>query len=85
MSQLASRVEGREGVGHMLPKALDYLAQVARAGRGLRSLLLKVTPNSGECYKMRIKAYRQCCGSESETGSVGSVCFWASWIRIRIH
>ncbi len=23
----------------------------------------------------------QCCGS----GSVGSVCFWASWIRIRIH
>ncbi len=25
----------------------------------------------------------QCCGSES--GSVGSVCIWASWIRIRIH
>ncbi len=23
----------------------------------------------------------QCCGS----GSVGSVCFWASWIRIRVH
>jgi hypothetical protein len=25
----------------------------------------------------------QCCGSKS--GSVGSVCFWASWIQIRIH
>jgi hypothetical protein len=24
---------------------------------------------------------RQCCGS----GSTGSTCFWASWIRIRIH
>jgi hypothetical protein len=23
----------------------------------------------------------QCCGS----GSTGSTCFWASWIRIRIH
>ncbi len=26
----------------------------------------------------------QCCGSGSESGSVGSVSFWASWIRIRI-
>jgi hypothetical protein len=25
----------------------------------------------------------QCCGSES--GSTGSTCFWAFWIRIRIH
>jgi hypothetical protein len=25
----------------------------------------------------------RCCGSES--GSVGSVCSWDSWIRIRIH
>jgi hypothetical protein len=25
----------------------------------------------------------QCCGSES--GSTGTRCFWASWIRIRIH
>jgi hypothetical protein len=27
----------------------------------------------------------QCCGSESGSGSIGSVCFWASYIRIRIH
>jgi hypothetical protein len=27
----------------------------------------------------------QCCGSGSESGSTGSTCFWASWIRIRIH
>jgi hypothetical protein len=27
--------------------------------------------------------YLQCCGSGSE--SVGSICFRASWIRIRIH
>ncbi len=26
----------------------------------------------------------QCCGSGSESGSTGSICFWASWIRIRI-
>jgi hypothetical protein len=26
-------------------------------------------------------AMQQCCGS----GSTGSTCFWASWIRIRIH
>ncbi len=32
-------------------------------------------------------AYRQSCGSGSESGfgSIGSVYFWASWIRIRIH
>ncbi len=30
------------------------------------------------------KCLRQCCGSESGFGSVGSVCFWASWIWIRI-
>ncbi len=31
--------------------------------------------------------FLQCCGSESESGSgsTGSTCFWASWIRIRIH
>jgi hypothetical protein len=27
----------------------------------------------------------QCCGSGSESGSTGSTCFWASWIRFRIH
>ncbi len=27
--------------------------------------------------------FKQCCGSES--GSTGSTCFWASWIRIRIQ
>ncbi len=27
--------------------------------------------------------FYQCCGSES--GSIGSTCFWASWIRIRIR
>jgi hypothetical protein len=32
---------------------------------------------------VRYTTHRQCCGSES--GSVGSICFWASWIRIRIH
>jgi hypothetical protein len=28
---------------------------------------------------------KQCCGSRSESRSVGSVCFWATWIRNRIH
>ena len=28
--------------------------------------------------------YYQCCGSEAGSGSVRSLCFWASWIRIRI-
>ncbi len=34
-----------------------------------------------------IECEKQCCGSVSESGSVstGSTCFWASWIRIRIH
>ncbi len=33
------------------------------------------------------KYYRQCCGSGSESGSgsTGSTCFWAYWIRIRIN
>jgi hypothetical protein len=26
----------------------------------------------------------QCCGTGSESGSLGSICFWATWIRIRI-
>jgi hypothetical protein len=26
--------------------------------------------------------FKQCCGSESGSGTT---CFWASWIRIRIH
>jgi hypothetical protein len=29
-----------------------------------------------------VDSHRQCCGSESGSGST---CFWASWIRIRIH
>jgi len=31
--------------------------------------------------------FYQCCGSRSESGSgsTGSKCYWASWIRIRIH
>jgi hypothetical protein len=28
---------------------------------------------------------KQCCGSGSKSGYAGSTCFWASWIRIRIH
>jgi hypothetical protein len=32
--------------------------------------------------KKNLDSY-QCCGSESESGSTGSTCFWAS--RIRIH
>jgi hypothetical protein len=28
---------------------------------------------------------QQWCGSGSESGSVGSICFWASRIQIRIH
>jgi hypothetical protein len=27
----------------------------------------------------------QCSGSESGSGSTGSTCFWASWIRIRLR
>ncbi len=27
----------------------------------------------------------KCCGSGSESGTTGSTCFWASWIRIWIH
>jgi hypothetical protein len=33
------------------------------------------------CFMTSLLLFYQCSGS----GSVGSVCFWASWIRIRIH
>jgi hypothetical protein len=36
------------------------------------------------CPKDQI-SIKQCCGSGSESGSTRSTCFWASWIRIRIH
>jgi hypothetical protein len=37
----------------------------------------------GFLFYLRVRCL-QCCGSGSESGS-GSTCFWASWIRIRIH
>ncbi len=33
--------------------------------------------------RLEINTFLSCCGSESESGSTGSTCFWAS--RIRIH
>ncbi len=48
-----------------------------------RTLFYKGSPESIR-YSLN-----QCCGSGSESGSgstgSGSTCFWASWIRIRIH
>jgi hypothetical protein len=43
-------------------------------------VISKPCPN---CRSVHLVPSLQCCGSES--GSSGSTCFWASWIRIRIH
>jgi hypothetical protein len=51
--------------------------------------MLEAESNLGKIYIIEYKASKnlvckgeeQCCGF----GSVGAVCFWASWIRIRIH
>jgi hypothetical protein len=33
-------------------------------------------------FKATVHGLKQRCGSGSESGSTGSTCFWASWIRI---
>ncbi len=56
--------------------AQDQRSPAARRKISQRTSTTSTTDLSNTCK-------RQCCGSES--GSTGSTCFWASWIRIRIH
>ncbi len=61
---------GEEGLqSHLLHRLQDAQASTFR----LQPSLLPAQTN----------CTNQCCGSESGFGFVGSVCFWASWIRIR--
>jgi hypothetical protein len=52
----------------------------------VQEYLLALRTHAGAGISLPIE-YRkqQCCGSGSESGSTGSTCFWASWIRIPIH
>jgi hypothetical protein len=74
------------------------LASLVPISEPKKVLISGPTPSHGPCNEycphqnhyvprhinnMYINSYWQCCGSES--GSTGSTCFRASWIRIRIH
>ncbi len=50
---------------------------------GLAALFVLAPPFPLPLWTCFARPYwrRQCCGS----GSTGSTCFWASWIRIQIH
>ncbi len=46
-------------------------------------MFFKLKKGVGSSVRRIVFCFGQCCGSES--GSGGSICFWASWIQIRIH
>jgi hypothetical protein len=66
------------------PPGVKILVSRVRGGHfrswssGEQTLMMRVSSYSLINFRT---ARNQCCGS----GSVGSACFWASWIRIRIR
>jgi hypothetical protein len=88
------QVEGGEQEGQVLHRAVEVAAEAVldqqrREVEGPQDELFKgdcVTRNVEfflPCHSLKhlLTTDQQCCGS----GSVGSVCFLASWIPIRIH
>jgi hypothetical protein len=70
---------------HFRPKSFKYL-HLLNFQIILLPQICRKKKNSSSCvFRERKYSSDQCCGSGSESGSTGSTCFWASWIRIRIH
>ncbi len=87
-----SRIPGSESATLFLPYCdHPFLREGGNTGRKPQSRSHRVLPPPYPSYPqhkqfMQPKSRNQCSGSGSESGSgsTGSTCFWASWIRIRI-